>query len=277
MFRTALLIAAGTTLLSGLAFSTQASAQSSYGSGTAVAAQSTSPHAAWSAILQNYVSAPDAQGVTHFAYGKLNANAADTAKLRSYIKSLEATNPNNLSRNEAIALYANLYNALTIDLIIQNYPLKSIRKAKVYNGDKVGGLRGPWKKVRTSVNGQAMSLNDVEHEVLRKQFSSPYIHYMVNCASIGCPNLLNTAWEASTLESVRKKAAADFINSPRGVKMTSKGLVISSIFKWFEVDFGGSKENVLKHIRQYANPELAAAIDRGAKISGYDYDWSLNE
>jgi len=190
---------------------------------------------------------------------------------------LEATNTDALSRNEAIAHYSNLYNALTIDLILQNYPLGSIRKAKTYNGAKVGGLVGPWKKVKTSVNGQTVSLNDVEHEILRKKFPSPYVHYMVNCASVGCPNLLDTAWEASTLDSVRKKAASDYINSPRGVKITSKGLVVSSIFKWFKEDFGGSKANVLKHIRQHANPELAAAIDGGATISGYDYDWSLNE
>jgi len=277
MFRTALLITAGITLLSGLTFSAEANAQASYGSGTTAATQAASPHAAWTSILQDYVSAPDAQGLTHFAYGKLNANAADKAKLRSYIKSLEATNTNALSRNAAIAHYSNLYNALTIDLILQNYPLGSIRKAKTYNGEKVGGLVGPWKKVKTSVNGQTLSLNDVEHEILRKKFPSPYVHYMVNCASVGCPNLLDTAWEGSTLDSVRKQAASDYINSPRGVKITSKGLVVSSIFKWFKEDFGGSKANVLKHIRKHANPELAAAIDGGATITGYDYDWSLNE
>jgi len=138
-------------------------------------------------------------------------------------------------------------------------------------------LVGPWKKVKTSVNGRALSLNDVEHEILRKRFPSPYVHYMVNCASVGCPNLLDTAWEASTLDAARKQAAADYINSPRGVKITSKGLVVSSIFKWFKEDFGGSKANILKHIRQHANSELAAAIDGGATITGYDYDWSLNE
>ena len=88
--------------------------------------------------------------------------------------------------------------------------------------------------------------------------------------------MLDTAWEANTLDAARKKAATDYINSPRGVKITPKGLVVSSIFKWFKEDFGGSKANVLKHIRQHANPQLAAAIDSGATITGYDYDWSLN-
>lgn len=276
MLRTTLLLTAGMTLLLSPLAVAQTNSSSSYGSGTSAAVQTTSSHAAWTSILQNYVSAPDGQGLTHFDYARLSSNAADKAKLASYIQSLSATNAGTLSQNEAIAFYSNLYNAVTIDLIVQNYPVGSIRKAKTYNGEKVSGIAGPWKKVKVSVNGQTMSLNDVEHEVLRKQFPSPYVHYMVNCASVGCPNLLDTAWEANTLDAARKKAATDYINSPRGVKITPKGLVVSSIFKWFKEDFGGSKANVLKHIRQHANPQLAAAIDSGATITGYDYDWSLN-
>ena len=276
MLRTTLLLTAGMTLLLSPLAVAQTNSSSSYGSGTSAAVQTASSHAAWTSILQNYVSAPDGQGLTHFDYARLSSNEADKAKLASYIQSLSATNPGTLSQNEAIAFYSNLYNAVTIDLIVQNYPVGSIRKAKTYNGEKVSGIAGPWKKVKVSVNGQTMSLNDVEHEVLRKQFPSPYVHYMVNCASVGCPNLLDTAWEANTLDAARKKAATDYINSPRGVKITRKGLVVSSIFKWFKEDFGGSKENVLSHIRKHANPELAAAIDSGAKITGYDYDWSLN-
>lgn len=255
-------------------------AQSSYGSGTAAPKkqmiEAVSPHAAWTSILQKYVSAPDGVGLTHFNYGGLKANAADTAKLRGYIQSLGATNTNALSRDEAIVFYANLYNALTIDLIIQNYPLDSIRKAKTYNGEKVGGFVGPWKKVKTTINGQTVSLDAVEHQILRVKYPSPYVHYMVNCASVGCPNLLDTAWEADTYQAARKKAAYDYINSPRGVVVTPKGLKVSSIYKWFKDDFGGNKETVLKHIRQYADADLAAAIDSGAKIVDYGYDWSVN-
>ena len=248
MFRTVLLVTAGIGLLSGLAFSADANAQSRYGSGTTVATQAASPHAAWTSILQDYVSAPDAVGLTHFNYGGLKSNATDTAKLRGYIKGLGAVNPDTLSRNEAIAYYANLYNALTIDLIIQNYPLNSIRKAKTYNGKKVSGFSGPWKKVTTTINGQIVSLDDIEHKILRVKYPSPYVHYMVNCASVGCPNLLDRAWEADNHEALRKKAAAAYINSPRGVVITPNGLKVSSIFKWFKDDFGGSKELSLIHI-----------------------------
>jgi hypothetical protein len=291
MLRNTLLFTAGLILLpitacaqeTAIPLTSSTAAQAGYGSGTAEPEKvmkkdmtTASIHADWSDILQTYVSAPDADGLTHFNYGGLKANSGDTAKLRGYIKSLGETNPGTLSRNDAIAYYANLYNALTIDLIIQNYPLDSIRKAKTYNGKKVDGFTGPWKKVKTSINGQMVSLDDVEHKILRVKYPSPYVHYMVNCASVGCPNLLDKAWEADSYQAVRKKAASDYINSPRGVVVTPKGLKVSSIYKWFQEDFGGKKESVLKHIRQYADADLAAAIDGGATIVDYDYDWSVN-
>jgi hypothetical protein len=292
MLRNTLLLTAGLILLPFTACAQEAAtpiksasaAQVSYGSGTAAPqnemkkdVMSTSIHAAWTDILKTYVSAPDNTGLTRFDYAGLKANAADYAKLTGYLEALGSVNPSALSRDEAIAFYANLYNALTIDLIVQNYPLDSIRKAKRYNGEKVSALTGPWKKTETSVNGKMLSLDEIEHGILRVDYPSPYIHYMVNCASVGCPNLLQSAWEADTHETLRKEAAAAYINSPRGVVVTSKGLKVSSIYKWFKEDFGGSKERVLQHIREYADADLAAAIDAGAEIVDYDYDWTLNE
>ena len=230
----------------------------------------TSPHTDWTAILQSYVGAPDGMGLTHFDYAGLKANTADKAKLDGYIKSLEGKNPDALSQNEAIAFWANLYNAVTIQVVTEKYPVKSIRKLGSFNS-------GPWKKDLVTVNGAKMSLDDIEHKTLREKFPSPYIHYMVNCASVGCPNLLDTAWEADTLEAGRIEAAKDYINSPRGAVIKGDKLTVSSIYDWFEEDFGGSKDGVLKHLREHANADLAAAIDGGAKIDGYDYDWSLNK
>ena len=273
MKRSLLIMAASLSLLAAPAL-----AQNTYGSGSAGSAgvtsvvqsgQNTASHAAFTNILQKYVSAPDGQGLTHFNYGGLKANSADKAALDGYIKSLENTNPSSLSPNEQIAYYANLYNAVTVQVVTDNYPVTSIKK--------LGPLgSGPWKKNLLTINGKPSSLNNVEHDILRKQFPSPYVHYMVNCASVGCPNLLDTAWEARSLENERKKAAAAYINSPRGVQITPKGLKISSIFKWFKEDFGG-KSGTLQHIRKYARPELTAAIDNGAKVVDYGYDWSLNE
>ena len=227
-------------------------------------------HGEWTALLQNYVSAPDGVGLTHFDYAGLKANSSDIAKLNGYIESLEAIDPATLSENEALAFWANLYNAVTIQVVTENYPIKSIKKLGPFGS-------GPWKKNLVTVNGTDMSLNDIEHGTLRKQFPSPYIHYMVNCASVGCPNLLNEAWEAETLKSKRVAAAEDYINSPRGAVVNGSNLTVSSIFDWFEEDFGGSKDGVLKHLKKHAKGDLATAFQGNLKIKSYDYDWSLNK
>jgi len=226
----------------------------------------------WDGLLQKYVKAPDASGLARFDYAALKQSSANQAVLSDYIADLESRDPTTMSDNDAIAYWANLYNAVTVKLIVDNYPVTSIRKIKS------GAFSiGPWKKKLITVNGAAMSLNDVEHETLRKQYPSPLIHYMVNCASIGCPNLMGGLWTAETLDADRDAAARAFINSPRGAKITDKGLVVSSIYNWFEEDFGGNKQGVLAHLSQYAEGNLKAAIDGGAKIADYDYDWSLNE
>lgn len=227
-------------------------------------------HADWNAILQSYVSAPDGVGLTHFDYARLKANQADKAKLDGYIENLEAINPDTLSDNEAIAFWANLYNAVTIQVVTDSYPIKSIRKLGAFNS-------GPWKKNLVTVNGTQMSLDDIEHGTLRQKYPSPYIHYMVNCASVGCPNLLNEAWEPDTLMAKRKIAAADFINSPRGAVVNGNKLTVSSIYDWFQEDFGGSKAGVIAHLSDFATGDLAAAIEMGAEIKKFDYDWTLNK
>ena len=225
----------------------------------------------WDTALQGYVQPLDSQGVARFDYAGLTANQADRKLLKDYIAHLETKNPDTMSKNEALAYWANLYNAVTVDVIINNYPVSSIRKIRS------GFSIGPWGKSLVTVNGTAMSLNDIEHGTMRKKYPSPLIHYMVNCASIGCPNLKDGLWNPATLDADRKAAAIAFINSDRGVRITNKGLQVSSIFKWYQVDFGGSKEGLLAHIRQYARPELVKAIDNGAKIRGYEYNWDLNE
>lgn len=236
-----------------------------------VVAQAPAPSYNWSMILEKYVAPLDETGLARFNYGALHANSDDQAALADYIRSLEATNVDDLSEKEAIAFWANLYNAVTIKVIIDNYPVKSIREIK-------SGFRpGPWKRDLVTIGGNKISLDTIEHKILRKTYPSPLIHYMVNCASVGCPNLKDTPWTADTLDAERDIAARRFINSTRGVRITKKGLKVSSIFNWFKEDFGGSKTGVLAHIRQYADEDLAAAIDAGAKIDSYGYSWSLNE
>jgi len=225
---------------------------------------------AWPDVMQDLVTAPDATGLVRFDYKKLTESPAAMASLDQYIAYHEGLSPSQMDPQAATAYWGNLYNALTIKVVADAYPVKSIRKV----GSSFS--MGPWKKDVSVVEGKDISLDDIEHGIMRKQFPSPLIHYMVNCASVGCPNLKIGEWQTATFDADRDAAARDFINSPRGAKITDKGLVVSSIYKWFDEDFGGSKQGVLNHLREYADADLAAAIDGGAKISGYDYDWTLN-
>ncbi len=239
----------------------------SYGSGTKSADDAASPAVAYEALLGRRIS-KGAGDLNLFDYAGTKSSGEDKI-VRDYIAYLSAQNPDAMSAADATAYWANLYNAETIRLIIDNYPVKSIRKIG-------NGFSGPWKKKTLVINGQDTSLDHIEHGILRKKFPSPYIHYMVNCASIGCPNLSTKLWRAQTLEADQIAAAEAYINSPRGVAIKGNKLELSSIYKWFKSDFGGT-DGVLKHVRKHANPELASAIDNGAKIGGYEYDWSLNQ
>jgi len=227
--------------------------------------------AAYANILQTRITR-GAGGLNKFDYAGAH-RAGDLRQITAYTDYLQSQNPDAMGQNDQIAYWANLYNALTLKVVLENYPVKSIRKIKS------GALSaGPWGRDAAVVNGKTLTLNDIEHEILRKKYPNPsFVHYMVNCASIGCPNLSNKLWSGATLEQDRIQAARDFVNSPRGVAINGNKLKLSSIYKWFDKDFGGSKTETLKHLRQFAGPELAAAIDNGAKIDGYDYNWSLNQ
>jgi len=229
------------------------------------------PASAYSAVLERRISRGEG-GLNLFDYAGAKA-AGEGATIKAYTDHLASQNPENLSENDQIAYWANLYNALTVNLILDNYPVKSIRKIKA------GAFSiGPWKRDEVTVNGKVLSLNDIEHEILRKRYPNPaLVHYMVNCASIGCPNLQPKLWNGATLDADRDAAAREFINSSRGAKINGNKIKASEIYSWFKEDFGGSKTATLAHFRKYAGPELRAALDAGAKIDGYGYDWDLNE
>jgi hypothetical protein len=231
-------------------------------------ADETARNAGWDGILQTYVVESD-DGVNRFQYGALKASAADTLMLNDYIESFAALDLDALTPDAHFAALANAYNALTIQHLIQRYPTKSIRSGYIF---------GPWKRVKMVIDGETLSLDDIEHNVLRKDFDDPRVHYAVNCASYGCPNLQNKAWVGETLDADLNEAARDFINHPRGVTVRARGgLQVSEIYKWFKEDFGGNEQGVIAHLLEYAEPELATQIKANADIKTYEYDWSLND
>jgi hypothetical protein len=136
---------------------------------------------------------------------------------------------------------------------------------------------GPWSKPLVTVEGKALSLDNIEHDILRKVWRDPRVHYAVNCASLGCPNLMPAAFTAATLDAMLTQGARDYVNHRRGVNLTGKTLRVSNIYTWFVEDFGGNERGVLAHVSQYAAPALKAQLAGINSIAGYDYDWSLND
>jgi len=226
---------------------------------------------AWEDVLEARLSAPDAAtGLIRFDYKGFANSDADMTALDAYIAELAASaEPEDDS--EAASYWANLYNAVTIDVVADNYPVTSIREIK-------SGVftPGPWKKELVTVGGKDLSLDNIEHDILRVRYSSPLVHYMVNCASVGCPNLQPKLWRGETLDADRDAAARAFINSPRGVRVEGGDVEVNSIYKWFADDFGGSKSSVIAHIRDYADDDLVARLEGVKAYDSHAYDWSLN-
>lgn len=226
-------------------------------------------HDAWTAFLQRY-RVMGADGVARLRYGAVSA--ADRAALDGYIAALEATQATALTRSAAYAYWANLYNALTVKLVLEAYPVDSIREVR-------GGFfnTGPWRDDVATVEGRRLSLDDIEHGVMRPVFRDPRVHYAVNCASIGCPNLDARAFDAAGLDAALDRLAADFVNHPRGAQVESGRLIVSSIYEWFEDDFGGDDTGVIAHLRTHARPPLAAALAGVDRVWDDAYDWALND
>lgn len=236
-------------------------------------------HSTWDKLLKSYVKT-DRRGLNRVNYRSFKAK--DHRTLKTYVKKLEATKVNRLDRSEQFAFWVNLYNAKTIDVILDHYPVSSIRKISIEGGlfDVIKnsvGAGGPWKAKIMKVSGQSLSLDDIEHGILRPVFRDNRVHYAVNCASIGCPNLRKSAFTGSNLEASLEAGARDYINSPRGVAKVDGKLQVSTIYKWFQKDFGANEKAVLRHLRKYADGRVKAQLARARGIGGYAYDWALND
>ncbi len=228
-------------------------------------------HGEWAALLNKYIK-PGKAGLNTFAYGKVSA--ADKAALQNYIRSLEAIEITSYNKNEQLAYWINLYNAVTIQVVLDHYPVKTIRDI-----DISGFLKnGPWQKELVTVEETPLKLDDIEHAILRPIWKDPRIHYGVNCASVGCPNLQTSAFTGKTVSAQLDSGADAFVNSTRGVEINRRGKVsVSSIYSWFAHDFGNSEAGVMRHLLKYANPDLAEKLTRAGRLSDTHYDWSLNE
>jgi len=230
-------------------------------------------HRAWEGVLAKYLAA-GADGVNRFAYGRITPE--DRKALDAYIAMLAATPVSRLARPEQRAYWINLYNALTVRVILDHSPVDSILNIGISPG--LFSI-GPWGKKLVRVEGRAVSLDDIEHRILRPIWKDPRVHYAVNCASIGCPNLQATAFTAANTEKLLQKGAREYVNHSRGAHFEGGTLVVSQIYDWYQADFGGTEAGVVRHLKRFAGPSLKKALDGvfGREEISYDYDWNLNE
>ena len=225
-------------------------------------------HSAWDELLGTYVvSREDNLNLVSYK----NISAADTQKLVGYIGALSSIDPATLNPAEQMAYWINFYNALTVKVVLDFPKKKSILRM----GAKFFAI-GPWDDKVATVNDEEITLNDIEHRILRPLFKDRRIHYAVNCASIGCPNLAPKAYTGANLEEMLVAAEHDYLHHARGVTFDNKGrLLLSQIFEWYGDDFADDEAGVVAYIAENHD-------DLGEKIANYDgkvrydYDWSLN-
>lgn len=210
-------------------------------------------HDSFDTILKNNVSA---QGNVNYAGIKSKWSA-----LRAYIKLLgENTPTDNWSKEEKLSYWMNAYNAMTIDLILRNYPVSSIKD-----------IKKPWEQRFWKLGDKWYNLDEIEHQILRKM-GDARIHFGINCASFSCPPLLNEAFSANKVDSQLDKVARAFINDTKRNSITASRIEISKIFTWFKKDFT-QNGSVIDFLNRYSNTQ----INNNATVRSMDYDWNLNK
>ena len=221
----------------------------------------------WDEMLHTYVD----NGTVD--YGKWQEESARS--LQQWLSEVSEVNIEALEEREAIAFLLNLYNALTINQVLQKYPIDTIRP-KVLGVPNWPSFLAFFKKEIYTLSDRALSLDNIEHNILRENYSEPRIHFALVCASTGCPLIRDNAYTPEKLDMQLEKDVRRFINNPEKVRYDapSETLYCSKIFKWYESDFLTQAASIPAYVQRYAN-NINFATD--PKIEYLPYDWSLNQ
>lgn len=228
-------------------------------------------HSKWQSILDTYLDDQHVSGINRFDYKSVSK--ADYQTLKSYLSDLQSIKPRDLKLEQQFAYWVNLYNAKTVDFIIngvQKDQIKSIREIR-----SLLVLPGPWKRKDLKVEGQKVSLDDIEHGILRPIWKDHRIHYAVNCASLGCPNLLKTAFTSENSEELLDIAEESFISHPRAVSIGDGNVILSSLFDWYGDDFADNRSELLDYVSDFVADEVVDVLSEDTEIN-FQYDWNLN-
>ena len=215
---------------------------------------SSADHRTWNELLKTHVS----------SNGKVDYNGfkKDNNQLDAYLQMLSEHVPDKTwPDNEQLAYWINTYNAFTVALIIDHYPLKSIMD-----------IENPWDIKFIQLGNKTYTLNEIEHEIIRKEFEEPRIHFALVCAAVSCPVLLNEAYLAESLDSQLQKQGNKFINDPNRNDIETNKAKVSQVFNWFGQDFT-KQGSLIDYLNQFSKTKL----DTNANIEFMEYNWGLNE
>ena len=219
-------------------------------------------HGEWDALVKKHVSK---NGMVDYQ-GFLK----DKKQLQVYLDKLSANRPTSKwSKNEKMAFWINAYNAFTVKLILDHYPIKSIKDIK----RGIPFVNSVWDIAFIPMGKDKIDLNYIEHTILRKEFKDPRIHAAINCASFSCPLLRNEAYYASRLDEQLNDAMRKFVNDPQRNQLDKSNIKISKIFSWFAGDFKLNGLSVVDYLNKYAKKR----VQENARIDFLEYQWELND
>jgi len=218
-------------------------------------------HSAWGDILERYVDDSHPSGINRFNYEGITSG--DKLTLENYLEYLQQFEPRQFNLGQQKAYWLNFYNAAVINRILNNYPLDSTRRLN-------------WRARSYEVVMQKISLNVIEHGILRPIFKDPRILFALNAGSLSSGNLQKTPFTEENTEDLLDKVTRQLLNHPRGARVEDGRLVVSKLFQWYIDDFGGNKQSVRDYVIRYAEEDLKTAIARSKGVS-YNYSWLLNQ
>lgn len=228
-------------------------------------------HRAWEAFLLNYLR-PGQDGVHRLAYGEVDDQ--DRQTLSDYVDAMTKVDLPAYRRPEQMAYWINLYNALMVKLILDHYPIASIRKIE---RSGAGSKTTPWNRPLVEIDGVSLSLNDIENHILKPIWNDPRMHYAITCAAVDCPNLQAIPFSGNQLEQQLSDAVMAYVNDPRCITIENGELHVSSLYRWNLKAFGGSERDVIQHLMAYAEPDLAMRLQDFDRLHGDHFDWRLND
>lgn len=240
-------------------------------------------YAMFADVLAQHVKSPRVD------YAALKANRSVLDRVVTQFASPAAQGERGWTSQQRMAFWINAYNAFTLRVIVDHYPIQS-RWLTLQPRNSIRQIGGVWTDLTWPAAGRAVTLDDIEHRILRPEFKDPRIHFAINCASISCPPLAAQPYRARTLDDQLDDAARKYLASSEGLQMDGGTLRVSSLFKWFGEDFvadytrlalgerDGKARAILGMIAKYGPPDAAQrAMTGGSAIRFLDYNWSLND